>query len=96
MAREAERAGQGDTIKLVAQPLHREAVGADAIVINEYSFRPDYCPRKSPARFRRLLRRRARLGLSGRARRQARRAGRLVVAMLGDGAYMFANPTACH
>ena len=46
---------------------------------------------------RRQFGRRPGLGISGRARQSSwRRRSSLVVSLLGDGAYMFANPTACH
>ncbi len=74
-----------------------EAIGEDAIIVNEYWVRQAMCPREkagtlygsSPA---------GGLGWALGAALGAKLAkpDRLVVATVGDGAYMFANPTACH
>jgi acetolactate synthase-1/2/3 large subunit len=74
-----------------------EAIDADAIVVNEYPLRPEHCPRTRPGSY---------FGLSpagglgwGFGAALGAKLGapeRLVVATLGDGAYVFANPTACH
>ncbi len=73
------------------------AVGQDAIIVNEYPLRPEHCARTrhgtyfglSPA---------GGLGWGFGAALGAKLVApdRLVVATLGDGAYVFANPTACH
>jgi acetolactate synthase I/II/III large subunit len=73
------------------------ALPKDAIVVNEYPLHPEHCPRElagtyfglSPA---------GGLGWGFGAALGAKLAApdRLVVATLGDGAYVFANPTACH
>ena len=74
-----------------------EAVGKDAIIFNEYPLRPrSLRARKAGHVLRARARRRARLGPWRGARREARGAGELMVATLGDGAYMFANPTVGH
>ncbi len=74
-----------------------EAIGEDAILVNEYPLRIDHCPRvkagtyfhTSPA---------GGLGWSFGAALGMKLAApdRFVVAAMGDGAYIFANPTACH
>ncbi|HTZ77454.1 MAG TPA: thiamine pyrophosphate-requiring protein [Stellaceae bacterium] len=74
-----------------------EALPADAIVFNEYPLLLEHCVRELPGSY---------FGLSpagglgwstGAALGGKLAAGdRLVVATVGDGAYVFANPTACH
>ena len=74
-----------------------EAVGEDAIIVNEYPLRPEHCPRERPGTF---------FGPSpagglgwGLPAALGAKLGapdRLVCATLGDGSYMFANPSACH
>jgi acetolactate synthase-1/2/3 large subunit len=74
-----------------------EAIGPDAVIVNEYWTRTEFCPREkaatlygsSPA---------GGLGWAVGAALGAKLAqpDKLVVATVGDGAYMFANPTACH
>jgi len=74
-----------------------EALPADAIVFNEYPLLLEHCPRELPGCY---------FGLSpagglgwstGAALGGKLAAGdKLVVATVGDGAYVFANPTACH
>ena len=74
-----------------------EALPADAIVFNEYPLQLEHCVRDLPGSY---------FGLSpagglgwstGAALGGKLAAGdRLVVATVGDGAYVFANPTACH
>ena len=74
-----------------------EAVGPEAIVVNEYPLRPEYCPRERPGTYFGLSPAGG-LGWGFGAALGAKLAApdRLVVATLGDGAYVFANPTACH
>jgi acetolactate synthase I/II/III large subunit len=67
------------------------------MVVNEYSFRQEYCPLEHPGSLFSVgpagglgWGLPAALGLKLAA------PDRMVVALLGDGAYMFANPTACH
>ena len=75
----------------------RDVVDADTIMVNEYSFRQEYCPLPGPGS---LLSASPAGGLGWGfgaalgAKLAAR--DRQVIAVLGDGAYMFANPTACH
>ena len=69
----------------------------DAIVINEYSFRQEYCPLETAGCLFSVASAGG-LGWGFPAALGAKLAApdRMVVAFLGDGAYMFANPTACH
>jgi len=75
----------------------REAIGEDAIVVNEYPLQLEHCPRERPGTYFGLSPAGG-LGWGFGAALGAKLAApdRLVVATLGDGAYMFANPTACH
>ena len=75
----------------------REVVDRDTIVINEYSFRQEYCPLETPGSLFGLSAAGG-LGWGFPAALGAELASpdKLVLAVLGDGAYMFANPTACH
>jgi acetolactate synthase I/II/III large subunit len=74
-----------------------DAVGVDAIIVNEYPLRLDHCPRSSPGTYFGTSPAGG-LGWGLPAALGAKLAApeRLVVATLGDGAYVFANPTACH
>jgi acetolactate synthase I/II/III large subunit len=93
-----EKAAAQPTIKLeYLNHCLGQAVGPDAIIVNEYWTRTEFCPREkaatlfgsSPA---------GGLGWALGAALGAKLAQpeKLVVATVGDGAYMFANPTACH
>jgi acetolactate synthase I/II/III large subunit len=74
-----------------------EAVGPEAIIVNEYPLRPEHCPRSLPGSYFGLSPAGG-LGWGFGAALGAKLAApeKLVVATLGDGAYVFANPTACH
>lgn len=72
-------------------------IEADTVVVNEYAFRQEYCPLAQPGSLYSVgpagglgWGLPAALGL------KLGMQDRMVVALLGDGAYMFANPTACH
>ena len=75
----------------------REVVDRDTIVINEYSFRQEYCPLETPGSLFGVSSAGG-LGWGFGASLGAKLAApeRQVLSVLGDGAYMFANPTACH
>jgi acetolactate synthase-1/2/3 large subunit len=95
---EAERAGNANTITLPwLNHCLREIVDADSIVISEYSFRQEYCPLSTPGSLF-ALSSAGGLGWGFPASLGAKLAspGKLVMSVLGDGAYMFANPIACH
>jgi acetolactate synthase I/II/III large subunit len=74
-----------------------EAVGPDAIIFNEYPLLLDHCRREKPSTFFGLSPAGG-LGWGVGAALGAKLAApeKLVVATVGDGAYMFTNPTVCH
>jgi acetolactate synthase-1/2/3 large subunit len=74
-----------------------EAVGDNAIIVNEYPLRVDVAPREKPGTYF-SLGAAGGLGWSVGAALGVKLAKpeKLVVATVGDGAYVFANPTACH
>jgi len=74
-----------------------EAVGNEAIIFNEYPLSLDHCPREQPGTFYGLSAAGG-LGWGLGAALGAKLAApeKFVVATLGDGAYMFGNPTVCH
>lgn len=97
-AGEIERAAHAETINLAwLNHCLRGVIAADTLVVNEYSFRQEYCPLDRPGSLFGLgpagglgWGLPAALGIKLAAPEKQ------VVALLGDGAYMFANPTACH
>jgi len=74
-----------------------EAVGDEAIIFNEYSMRPDHCVREN-ANTLFALGPAGGLGWGFGAALGAKLAtpDKFIVATLGDGAYMFSNPTVGH
>jgi acetolactate synthase-1/2/3 large subunit len=74
-----------------------EAVGEDAVIFNEYPLRPDHCVREKPGSLF-ALGPAGGLGWGFGAALGAKLAApdKFIVATLGDGAYMFANPTVGH
>jgi acetolactate synthase-1/2/3 large subunit len=74
-----------------------DMAGADGIVVNEYQLRPDHCARTRPGTYF-AVSPAGGLGWSVGAALGARLAApdRLIVATIGDGGFVFANPTACH
>ena len=74
-----------------------EAVGEDAVIFNEYSLRADHCMRENPGTLF-ALGPAGGLGWGLGAALGAKLAApdKLIVATLGDGAYMFSNPTVGH
>jgi len=95
---EAEHAGQAEAITLPwLNHCLREIIDADTKVISEYSFRQEYCPLQSPGSLF-ALSSAGGLGWGLPASLGVKLASphSLVLSVLGDGAYMFANPTACH
>jgi acetolactate synthase-1/2/3 large subunit len=95
---EVARAGNANTITLPwLNHCLRDIVDANAIVINEYSFRQEYCPLDTPGGYFGVSSAGG-LGWGFPASLGAKLASpdKLVVSVLGDGAYMFANPVACH
>lgn len=97
-AEDAAKAGQAPEINYFwFSHCVDEAVGPDAIVVNEYPFRLEMGRREKPGTFF-ATSPAGGLGWGFGAAIGAKLASRdkLVVATLGDGSYMFANPTACH
>src|SRR3984957_4187677 len=95
---EAERAGRSEHVTLPwLNHCLREIVDADTKVINEYSFQQQHCPLHTPGSLF-AVSSAGGLGWGFPASLGVKLAspGSLVVSLLGDGAYMFANPTACH
>jgi acetolactate synthase I/II/III large subunit len=74
-----------------------ETLGPDAIIINDYTLRPDYCVREKPGTFY-SLGPAGGLGWGFGAALGAKLASpdSLVVSTQGDGSYMFANPMVGH
>ena len=74
-----------------------ETVGEDAVIFNEYSMEQEHCPREKPDTFYGLSSAGG-LGWGFGAALGAKLAApdKLVVATLGDGAYMFSNPMVAH
>jgi acetolactate synthase-1/2/3 large subunit len=74
-----------------------EVAGPDGLIFNEYQLRLDHCARPGPGTYF-ALSPAGGLGWSVGAALGAKLAApdRLVVATIGDGGFIFANPTACH
>ena len=94
------KAGEAAADRITPQHLSRaigEAVGNDAIIVNEYPLLSDHCPREKPGTYFGISAAGG-LGWGFGAALGAKLAApdKLVVATLGDGAYMFINPTAAH
>ena len=95
---EIEAAGRKDTITLPwLNHCLRGVLEPNAIVVNEYSFRQEWCPLEEPGSLFSVASAGG-LGWGFPAALGAKLAARdrMVAAFLGDGAYVFANPTACH
>jgi acetolactate synthase I/II/III large subunit len=95
---EAEQAGRGNKNTLAwLNHCLRDVVDRDTIMISEYSFRQEHCPLETPGSLF-AVSAAGGLGWGFGASLGAKLASpdRQVVSVLGDGAYMFANPTACH
>ncbi|WP_183182314.1 thiamine pyrophosphate-requiring protein [Azospirillum sp. OGB3] len=74
-----------------------EAVGPGALIVNEYPLRLEHCPQTmSGSYFGLSAAGGLGWGLGAALGAKLANPDRLVVATLGDGAYMFANPTASH
>ncbi len=96
--REAEQAGRSNSNNLAwLNHCLRAVVDRDTIAISEYSFRQEYCPLETPGSLF-AVSSAGGLGWGFGASLGAKLAApdRMVLSVLGDGAYMFANPTACH
>jgi acetolactate synthase-1/2/3 large subunit len=97
--RPASKAG-ADAPHITPEYLSRcigETAGPNGIVVNEYQLRPGHCARTHPGTYF-ALSPAGGLGWSVGAALGAKLASpeRFVVATIGDGGFLFANPTACH
>ena len=74
-----------------------EMAGPDGLIVNEYQLRLDHCARTRPGTYF-AISPAGGLGWSVGAALGAKLAApdRFVVASIGDGGFIFANPTACH
>ncbi len=74
-----------------------EMAGPDGVIVNEYQLRPGYCARTRPGTYF-AISPAGGLGWSVGAALGAKLAApdRFIVATIGDGGFIFANPTACH
>ena len=94
--REAARASADIKPEWISHCLS-EAIDADTIIVNEYPLRLEHCPREQAHTFFGLSPAGGLgWGLGAAIGAKLARPASLVVATLGDGAYMFDNPTACH
>src|SRR5204863_4458294 len=74
-----------------------EAIGNEAIIFNEYPLSLDHCAREKPGTFFGLSAAGGlRWGLGAALGAKLAAPDQFVVATVGDGAYMFTNPTVCH
>ena len=94
------KASQPDAQRITPAYLSRaiaEAVGKDAVIFNEYSLMQDHCPREEPDTYYGLSSAGG-LGWGFGAALGAKLTApdKLVVAVLGDGSYMFSNPMVAH
>nr|WP_294551511.1 thiamine pyrophosphate-requiring protein [uncultured Rhodopila sp.] len=95
---EAEQAGKAEVVTLPwLNHCLRDVIDADTKVVSEYSFRQEYCALTAPGSLF-ALSSAGGLGWGFPASLGIKLAspGSLVLSVLGDGAYMFSNPTACH
>jgi acetolactate synthase-1/2/3 large subunit len=95
---EAEQAGQAERITLPwLNHCLRAVIDDDTKVISEYSFRQEHCQLRAPGSlFALSMAGGLGWGLGASLGVKLASPESLVVSVLGDGAYMFANPTACH
>lgn len=95
---EATQAGQGNVITLPwLNHCLRAVIDDDTKVVSEYSFRQEYCPLRTPGSlFALSMAGGLGWGLPASLGIKLASPESLVLSVLGDGAYMFANPTACH
>jgi acetolactate synthase-1/2/3 large subunit len=96
LAEQANTGGGKITVPFLSRAIG-EAVGDDAIIFNEYPLSLDHCPREKPGTFFGLSPAGG-LGWGLGAALGAKLAApdKLIVATVGDGAYLFTNPTVAH
>jgi acetolactate synthase-1/2/3 large subunit len=97
-AAEAEAAGTADAITLPwLNHCLRAVIDENTKVVSEYSFLQEYCPLHTPGSLYAVsLAGGLGWGLGAALGLKLAHPQDMVVSVLGDGAYMFANPTACH
>ena len=94
------KAAEADAPHITPEYLSRcvsDMAGPDGIIVNEYQLRPDHCARSRPGTYF-AISPAGGLGWSVGAALGAKLAApdRFLVAVIGDGGFVFANPTACH
>jgi acetolactate synthase-1/2/3 large subunit len=98
--RPTRTAGASEAPHITPEYLSRcigDMAGPDGIIVNEYQLRPDHCVRTEPGTYF-AISPAGGLGWSVGAALGAKLAApdRFVIATIGDGGFVFANPTACH
>jgi acetolactate synthase I/II/III large subunit len=95
-----QRSADADVPHITPEHLSRcvgEMAGTDGIIVNEYQLRLDHCARSRPGTYFGISPAGG-LGWSVGAALGAKLAApdRFIAATIGDGGFVFANPTACH
>ena len=92
----AESSGDKITVPYASKCVS-DAVGLDAVIFNEYPLSLEHCPRENPnTYFGTSTSGGLGWGLGAALGAKLAAPEKLVVATLGDGTYMFTNPTVCH
>lgn len=92
----AEASGDKITVPYASKCIG-DAVGADAVIFNEYPLSLDHCPREKPGTyFGTSTSGGLGWGLGAALGAKLAAPEKLIVATLGDGTYMFTNPTVSH
>lgn len=91
---EESRPGSSVTIAFASRVIGEQL--ADAVIVNEYSLQPDHAGRGPGCYYGLGSAGGLGWGMGAALGIKAADPGMLVVATVGDGAYMFMNPTACH
>jgi acetolactate synthase-1/2/3 large subunit len=95
-AKDAEPAGDKITVPFASKCVG-DAVGTDAVIFNEYPLSLEHCPREKPGTyFGTSTAGGLGWGLGAALGAKLAAPEKLVVATLGDGTYMFTNPTVSH
>jgi len=95
-AKAAESAGDKITVPYASKCVG-DAVGLDAVIFNEYPLSLEHCPREKPGTyFGTSTSGGLGWGLGAALGAKLAAPEKLVVATLGDGTYMFTNPTVSH
>jgi acetolactate synthase-1/2/3 large subunit len=95
-AKAGTTAGENITLPYASRCI-ADAVGADAVIFNEYPLSLEHCPREQPGTyFGTSTSGGLGWGLGAALGAKLAAPEKLVVATLGDGTYMFTNPTVSH